>query len=350
VGKKNASLALSLVGYDKTVSKAMEFIFGRTFICNDSRSAEKVTFDKSIRTRSVTLQGDVFDAAGTLTGGSRQTSTSVLLQLQQLNEVRAKLAEISEKYAAAKEELDVLASAEDSVRELTMQKELVCHEIALLEARISNSSYGQLQRQVDELNAELETTAAAKQTASEKMKRSNELFKTLQTQINESGKEKKIRLKQMETEITKKKKTLKKAEDGLKKTKAAMEQRRLELQSLEEELDQGRATLAGSSDELEALRQAVDDAEDAAKEHQLAFDSASARLQQEQAKLAKTDQAMSALNKEAAALTKQIKENGLSIKAVAHKLDRMKQDAREAKSRVSKMLKRVRVCVCVCVS
>ena len=39
----------------------MRYVFGNTLICNDSASAKRVTFDKTIRQRTVTLEGDVFD-------------------------------------------------------------------------------------------------------------------------------------------------------------------------------------------------------------------------------------------------------------------------------------------------
>lgn len=54
VGEDNVEVALSLVGYDGEVQKAMEYVFGGTFVCPDIGSAEKVTFHKDIRTRSVT--------------------------------------------------------------------------------------------------------------------------------------------------------------------------------------------------------------------------------------------------------------------------------------------------------
>ena len=44
--------------------------------------------------RSVTLEGDSFDPAGTLTGGSRpQSSSGILTRLSDINEVALKLSE-----------------------------------------------------------------------------------------------------------------------------------------------------------------------------------------------------------------------------------------------------------------
>ena len=77
----------------------MKYVFGSTLVCSDAQVAERVTFDKGVRTRAVTLQGDMFDPAGTLTGGSQSKSGSVLAQLQTLNTLRAKLAAQEEQRA-----------------------------------------------------------------------------------------------------------------------------------------------------------------------------------------------------------------------------------------------------------
>ena len=69
VGKDNVHTALSLVGYKSELQAAMEFVFGNSFVCTDMDVAKKVTFDEQVNKKSVTLAGDSFDPAGTLTGG-----------------------------------------------------------------------------------------------------------------------------------------------------------------------------------------------------------------------------------------------------------------------------------------
>jgi structural maintenance of chromosome 2 len=49
----------------------VDHVFGNTLVSRSSDAAKTVTFDKDVRARTVTLQGDLFDPAGTLTGGSR---------------------------------------------------------------------------------------------------------------------------------------------------------------------------------------------------------------------------------------------------------------------------------------
>lgn len=85
------------VGHDDDVEAAMKYVFGRTIICEDMDRAKAVTFNPQVRCRTVTLQGDMFDPAGTLTGGGSSSSMkqngekSVLEQLTELNRLKASI-------------------------------------------------------------------------------------------------------------------------------------------------------------------------------------------------------------------------------------------------------------------
>lgn len=70
MGPDNVHTALSLVGYESELKKAMEYVFGTTLVCDTLDNAKRVAFDKRVSTKTVTLGGDVFDPQGTLTGGA----------------------------------------------------------------------------------------------------------------------------------------------------------------------------------------------------------------------------------------------------------------------------------------
>uniref|UniRef100_A0A4W5KP59 SMC hinge domain-containing protein n=1 Tax=Hucho hucho TaxID=62062 RepID=A0A4W5KP59_9TELE len=77
VGEKNVHTALSLVGYEADLRKAMEYVFGSTLVCDTLDNAKRVAFDKRVMTKTVTLGGDVFDPQGTLSGGDTHTHTQL---------------------------------------------------------------------------------------------------------------------------------------------------------------------------------------------------------------------------------------------------------------------------------
>ena len=133
-------LALSLVGYDDEVSAAMEYVFGSTLVCEDAETAKKVTFDPAVRIKSVTLEGDVYDPSGTLSGGSSPNSSGVLVTLQKLNmlikELTALETDLSELQATMAKEKKRL----DSARKAKQDFDLKTHEIRLAEEQIGGNS------------------------------------------------------------------------------------------------------------------------------------------------------------------------------------------------------------------
>ena len=133
-------LALSFIGYEEEVSKAMDYVFGSTLICEDSTTAKLVTFDDAVRIKSVTLEGDVYDPSGTLSGGSSPSSSGVLIVLQQLN----KLTRDIELHEKALSELQSSMAREtkdaDSARKIKQKLDLKSHEVKLTEEQIASNS------------------------------------------------------------------------------------------------------------------------------------------------------------------------------------------------------------------
>ncbi|NWH50268.1 SMC2 protein, partial [Fregata magnificens] len=110
-GHDNLHLALSLVGYEPELQRAVEYIFGATLICNNMDNAKKVTFDKRIMTKTVTLDGDMFDPQGTLHGGSVCSQAApILSKLQEMKDVEVELKTKESELETVENELATLKS------------------------------------------------------------------------------------------------------------------------------------------------------------------------------------------------------------------------------------------------
>lgn len=140
LSNNSADLALSLVGYEDEVSKAMEYVFGNTLICPDSATANLVTFHKEVRMRSVTLDGDVYDPSGTLSGGSRSSGGGVLVKVQKLKEVETELAKRKTRLNEVEREWETAKEAIESFKKAQKDLNLKRHEVGLLEERVNESN------------------------------------------------------------------------------------------------------------------------------------------------------------------------------------------------------------------
>ena len=138
VGKENVQPALNLLDFPDEIRPAMTWIFGQIFVCKDMETAKQIAFHERIMKKCVTLQGDIFDPAGTLSGGAPAKSGSILLKLEELKETRnelntkecllrnvenalANVAQTAEKHAALKQKYDLLIYEIDMIRQRLQQ-------------------------------------------------------------------------------------------------------------------------------------------------------------------------------------------------------------------------------------
>lgn len=118
----------------------MEYVFGNTLICPDAATANLVTFHNEIRMRSVTLQGDVYDPSGTLSGGSKSSGGGVLVKVQQLKKVKHELAQRVAALEAVERDWERARVAMDRFRDARKNLDLKSHELGLLEERVQESN------------------------------------------------------------------------------------------------------------------------------------------------------------------------------------------------------------------
>jgi structural maintenance of chromosome 2 len=98
---------MELIHFKPDLLPAMEYAFGASIICETSELAKNVTFHRDIKVRTVTLDGDSYDPAGTLQGGSAPSSgTPVLLKLHNLINRTRELGDMRREYQEKSRVLD----------------------------------------------------------------------------------------------------------------------------------------------------------------------------------------------------------------------------------------------------
>lgn len=140
VSKGEAKLAIELIGYDAEVELAMNYVFGNTLICPSPEIAKLVTFDGAIRMKSVTLEGDVYDPSGTLSGGSKSKSGGILIKVQELKGVEGELRAVEESQKGLEREWEEAREVRGKWEEGNKKVALKRHEISLLEERVGESN------------------------------------------------------------------------------------------------------------------------------------------------------------------------------------------------------------------
>lgn len=148
-----ATPAIELVGYDEEVRNAIEYVFGSAIVVDGIKAANKIC--EITKTRTVTLEGDVYDPSGTISGGSKNQLGSTLSSLVKLSEFTGLLEEKSQRLAQVTGQVSSLQSLSASFEKLSVKLELAKAEFEAVKKQMSQTTYGVLVEKRDSMLADL---------------------------------------------------------------------------------------------------------------------------------------------------------------------------------------------------
>lgn len=213
-------MADKLLDYDSKYSEIIQSLLGRTAVVEDLDSAIVIAKKYSYRFKIVTLDGQVVNAGGSMTGGSRGHNAGILSrgnEKDKLNEqVRKLTAEqetdneeykrISVELSSAKADLDASQADLKRTQEDIIRKE---SELALIEGKLdtANAALEELRREKKSASLRITDLEAMKDTARAEIDRLNKEMGSLQADLDvvthgrEKLEEKKEELAQTEAKI-----------------------------------------------------------------------------------------------------------------------------------------------------
>lgn len=153
-------IASELVENDSNVQQIIENLLGQTIIADTLESANEIARLIKFRNRVVSLEGDVINAGGSMTGGGgRQNNTSPIfsqkVELDQLVKFIAENEKVVEHLISNRNELEV----ENRVLEEKVQDIRVSGEEKRLEEQRLKSEHENLSEQLEQLERELKATS-----------------------------------------------------------------------------------------------------------------------------------------------------------------------------------------------
>lgn len=169
-------MADKLLSYDKKYSEIIGSLLGRTAVVDNIDNGIAMAKKYSYRFKIVTLDGQVLNAGGSMTGGSRGSGAGFLSRVTEIEGLREKVASLEKKLDEKQESFKVLSE------ELALvQAELDASEAELIKAQediiraesalnLIKDRYNAAKGHIDELLAEKERAAAriAESEATEK--------------------------------------------------------------------------------------------------------------------------------------------------------------------------------------
>lgn len=249
-----------LIDYEQQVSQIIENLLGNTLIAEDLKSANKIAKAVNYRYRVVSLDGNMMNAGGSMTGGgSKSNNSHIFTQKKELEDLRERQNVLEEKLAdktsgdqSLKQEHQKLNEKAEKIKEIGEQKRYKEQDVAK-DVKLLQDTTDRLRKQVKVLNYE-QTELLAE---AEMLKKSLTETKQQQVIISEQ-------VESVDEELT----ALKSAQDDSEQIQetllAKMETLREQLSRHNEEIASTTATLknfrqqlVSSQEEEEALKEAI---------------------------------------------------------------------------------------------
>ncbi|XP_057727797.1 structural maintenance of chromosomes protein 2-1-like [Arachis stenosperma] len=340
VGKENAEIALSLVGYEEELKRAMEYVFGSTFVCKTMEAAKEVAFNRNIHTTSVTLEGDIFQPSGLLTGGSRRGSGDLLKQLHDLAEAESKLSVHQRRLLEIEEKITKLLPLQKKFKDLKAQLELKSYDLSLFQSRAEQNEHHKLGELVKKLEQELDE---AKVAVKEKQLFYEECVKTvssLEKSIKEHNSSREGRLKELEKKIKSIKSQVQSSLKDLKGHDNEKERLVMEMEAVMKEQTSLENQLASLITQISNLTSEVEEQSSAVDSARNDLDQVQSQLNSVRLKMKECDKEISGIMKEQKKIEDKLSESNLERKRIENEVKRMEMEQKDCSVRVDKLLEK----------
>ncbi|KAG2180189.1 hypothetical protein INT43_003978 [Umbelopsis isabellina] len=319
-------LALTLVGYDKQVQTAMEWVFGNTLICKDAESAKRVTFDKNVRMKSVTVDGDVYDPFGTLSGGSKPNSAGILVKVQELNTIRQEIKQHQSILLNIEQEL---TNSKRIIMDYNQRKKMLdlkTHEMHLLEEQLRQSTHSQLVAQVAAIKEELQTQEKSIVNARRQRKEALEECERIEQEMTEFNRDKKSKLKEMQQKIASLKADIAKDSAKIKNMQRDVQTLQMEIEQTDTDANAARTEIAQLQETIEEYKKECSTANTEMQKLTLRHNELKAELQTHQAKLTEINKELERLDSEHKKIMEEVTEANLELQKLTHEYEKYQKE------------------------
>ena len=194
-GKKDGviGIACDLIKFDKKYEQIVLNLLGRTVIVDDMQNAIKLSKENNYSFRIITLEGDVINPSGAITGGSVTKKTiNILGRSKEIEELNAQITEIKEKISKLEKSKEEYENSSENVLEEAENLEKQLQEIEIsyaTEKQRVESIDENIQIIRDRINKQKEEISKSEENKKELLK-SKELDEQEMAKISKENEEK----------------------------------------------------------------------------------------------------------------------------------------------------------------
>ncbi|XP_077293601.1 structural maintenance of chromosomes 2 [Arctopsyche grandis] len=337
VGPENGKTSLSLIEFDAYLKPAMEWVFGDSFVCPNLGICQKVAFHPKIQKRCITLDGDVVDPRGTLSGGSAIRGGSMLLRLEELKEVESQIEPIQNKLKKVECDIKSMRQTYDVYMNSKQKYERRHHELNAAKQQMQMTRGHQTHSEIEKLTSSIadltKEIAELQKTHDESVKKGKEL----EERMKDLKGHRERQMKAVEDDLEKKKRKAKKSRDSWKNLEQDFETLKLEVSELQKSVDAGKEQLVAAEENLEQLSRQAEEfntewnrIKEIVKDIQL-------KIKEKKSEIAAKSREIKVITQKKEQLLASNSDIELEIKSLEHQIAKIQSDAASCEDKIKAM-------------
>ena len=316
----------------------MEYVFGSSIVVDGMDAASKIC--DATKTRTVTLEGDVFDPSGTISGGSRNNLGTTLGKLSELTGASAELEVKEIRLSKIASKVDGMSSMSKKFGKLSDDLELAEAELAGVVKNLSQTSYGMISDKYDGMKCEVDEATKEFQAMEQEKAAKWTLYNELKEREAELTRQREEKLKEFDFAVENAKKLANEKAKEAREAEGKSETLLFELESLKTELIAAEEAVIAADKTLKDAKEAEGDMQMKVGEIKGLYDEAKDQLDAVEQQIEACSAELKALSKEKGLLTKKAESAELAGKKLFVKLQKMAKDKASAEKAISSMLKK----------
>jgi len=331
----NSSVAIEFVAFDEEVRNAIEYAFGSALVVDETNAANKIC--DATKTRTVTIEGDVYDPSGTISGGSSNNLGTTLKKLTELKTVSSSLKEKEARLVVVQSKWNSLKKISNEFENLKDEYEIASTELSAVEKHLSQTTYGMLLEKYNDMNKEVEDAKTEMKNMEEEKDKKWTLYNDLKAKEEELTREREEKFKKIETEVKKAKKLVETSSKKFQETNSVSQMLLLELENLNTDVVAAEEAIVIAEKALKEANEKEIAAEIFFNDQKTLYDEAKNELDEIESLQTRYSAELKKLSKERVKLVKSSESVKLEIKKYSVQISKLFLNKKNADGQVEKM-------------
>ncbi|VWU49738.1 chromosome segregation protein, putative [Hepatocystis sp. ex Piliocolobus tephrosceles] len=340
----NVMYFLDIMEYEHKLEKLVKYLFNGTIICSNVELCKKITFNanKRLAYPTITLEGDKFDASGSMSGGSCKNINLFLLHYEKYQMKKIEYKEKEAKLKEINEKLDILEKADEQRKQYKKELQIVINNLEDIGKRFETSKYGNICKKIEQYTEDIEKGRNDLNALYEEQKQLTLMIKKIEKDLSEYENNKDKKEEDLKEAVKNLKNKIKKLETEEKKKKDEIDDVLLQIENYKKQMEK-------ENNDIDTADEIIKQGENKINELEQNIETENEKLKELELKMIEHQTNYSSFEKEIKEMVLKIedlenkkKENMLYLKKMENSLADLKKDFKAA-SDTAKYLSRTYV-------